>query len=255
MTIITLCTLSTQAPYTQTYCLRYPLLHPAEYSRANLLLNTRGGNKARQGSMKPVSCGVTNTYRGQLLPMFLSSKGRFKRSKCCFQISKFPKIWKSQGCVLPNYFQNFGCYWGPENLEPLASRFLEPFPTCVTPAHKGDIRVSYAVPQVAFNSRGSLKKFPVVQQYNWSTLKINLILQQQESRTSSNRLGPPYLFYALVPSFKMNKLGSKFLALVFWKFGSKIWRHERSQYLYLFANIPISVLQQKNCNYHFPTQL
>ena len=181
MTTITLCTFSTQAPYTQTYCLRYPLLHPAEYSRANLLLNTRGGNKARQGSMKPVSCGVTNTYRGQLLPMFLSNKGRFKRSKFCFQ------IWKSQGCVLPNYFQNFGCYWGPENSEPLASRFLEYFPIiCVTPAHKGDIRASNAVPQVAFNSRGSLKIFPVVQQYNWSALKINLMLQHQESRTSSN---------------------------------------------------------------------
>ena len=91
--------------------------------------------------------------------MFLSNNGRFKRSKFCFQISKFPKIWKSQGCVLPNYFQNFGCYWGPENSEPLASRFFEPFPICVKLAHKGDIRASYAVPQVAFNSRGSLKFF------------------------------------------------------------------------------------------------
>ena len=82
--------------------------------------------------------------------------GRFKCSTFCFQISKFPNIWKSQGGVPPNYFQNFGSYWGPKILEPLTSKFWSLFQICVVPAHKGDIRASYAVPQVALNSRGSL---------------------------------------------------------------------------------------------------
>ena len=48
--ILALCTFSTQTPmHTQTYCLRYPLLHPAEYSRANLLLNTREVIKLDRG--------------------------------------------------------------------------------------------------------------------------------------------------------------------------------------------------------------
>ena len=34
--------------------------------------------------------------------------------------------------------------------------FFSDFQTCVAPANKGDIRVSYAVPQVALNSGGSL---------------------------------------------------------------------------------------------------
>ena len=41
------------------------------------------------------------------------SKGRFKRSKFCFQISKSPKRRKSRRGILPNYFENFGSYWGP----------------------------------------------------------------------------------------------------------------------------------------------
>ena len=85
-----------------------------------------------------------------------TSKGRFKRSKFCFQISKFPKLRKSQRGVLPNYLKNFGSYWGPRNLDPLSFKIFSPFQICVASAHKGDIRASYAVPQVALNSRGSL---------------------------------------------------------------------------------------------------
>ena len=45
---------------------------------------------------------------------------------------------------------------GAKNLESLVSKSLSPFQICVALAHKGDIRTSYAVPQVALNSRGSL---------------------------------------------------------------------------------------------------
>ena len=86
----------------------------------------------------------------------LHSKGRFERSEFCFQISKFPKLRKSQRGVLPKYSKNFGSYWGPRNLEPLAFNIFSPFQICVAPAHKGDIRASYAVPQVVLNSTGSL---------------------------------------------------------------------------------------------------
>ena len=56
--------------------------------------------------------------------------------------SKFPNFhrWKSQGGVLPNYFQKFGSYWGSKKLEPLASKFWSPFQICVAPAHKGVVR-------------------------------------------------------------------------------------------------------------------
>ena len=37
-------------------------------------LNTRVVIKARQGSIKPVPCGVTNVYRGQLLHILLFNK-------------------------------------------------------------------------------------------------------------------------------------------------------------------------------------
>ena len=39
---------------------------------------------------------------------------------------------------------------------PLFSKFFDDFKICVGPEDKGEIRASYAVPQVAFNSRGSL---------------------------------------------------------------------------------------------------
>ena len=68
------------------------------------------------------------------------SRGRFKRSKFCFQISKIPKLRKSQRGILPNYFKNFGSYWGLRNLEPLTFKGFSPFQICVAPAHKGDIR-------------------------------------------------------------------------------------------------------------------
>ena len=41
-------------------------------------------------------------------------------------------------------------------MEPLFSKFFDDFKVCVAPENKGDIRASYAVPQVALNSRGSL---------------------------------------------------------------------------------------------------
>ena len=41
-------------------------------------------------------------------------------------------------------------------MEPLFSKFFDDFKICVAPENKGDIRASYAVPQVALNSRGSL---------------------------------------------------------------------------------------------------
>ena len=40
-------------------------------------------------------------------------------------------------------------------MEPLFSKFFDDFKICVAPESKGDIRASYAVPQVALNSRGS----------------------------------------------------------------------------------------------------
>ena len=42
-------------------------------------------------------------------------------------------------------------------MEPLFSKFFDDFKICVAPENKGDIRASYAVPQVALNSRGSLE--------------------------------------------------------------------------------------------------
>ena len=41
-------------------------------------------------------------------------------------------------------------------MEPLFSKFFDDFEFCVAPENKGDIRASYAVPQVALNSIGSL---------------------------------------------------------------------------------------------------
>ena len=41
-------------------------------------------------------------------------------------------------------------------MKPLFSKFFYDFKICVAPENKGDIRASYAVPQVALNSRGSL---------------------------------------------------------------------------------------------------
>ena len=41
-------------------------------------------------------------------------------------------------------------------MEPLFSKCFDYFKICVAPENKGDIRASYAVPQVALNSRGSL---------------------------------------------------------------------------------------------------
>ena len=41
-------------------------------------------------------------------------------------------------------------------MEPLFSKFFDDFKICVAPENKGDIRASYAIPQVALNSRGSL---------------------------------------------------------------------------------------------------
>ena len=41
-------------------------------------------------------------------------------------------------------------------MDPLFSKFFDDFKICVAPENKGDIRASYAVPQVALNSRGSL---------------------------------------------------------------------------------------------------
>ena len=41
-------------------------------------------------------------------------------------------------------------------MEPLFSFLFADFKICVAPANKGDISASYAVPQVALNSRGSL---------------------------------------------------------------------------------------------------
>ena len=41
-------------------------------------------------------------------------------------------------------------------MEPLFSKFFDDFKICVAPENRGDIRASYAVPQVALNSRGSL---------------------------------------------------------------------------------------------------
>ena len=41
-------------------------------------------------------------------------------------------------------------------MEPLFSKFFDDFKICVAPENKGDIRASYAVPQVALNSRDSL---------------------------------------------------------------------------------------------------
>ena len=41
-------------------------------------------------------------------------------------------------------------------MEPLFDFFFDDFKICVAPENKGDIRASYAVPQVALNSRGSL---------------------------------------------------------------------------------------------------
>ena len=40
-------------------------------------------------------------------------------------------------------------------MEPLFSKFFDDFKICVAPENKGDIRASYAVPQVALNSKGS----------------------------------------------------------------------------------------------------
>ena len=41
-------------------------------------------------------------------------------------------------------------------MEPLFSKFFDDFKICVAPENKDAIRASYAVPQVALNSRGSL---------------------------------------------------------------------------------------------------
>ena len=41
-------------------------------------------------------------------------------------------------------------------MEPLFSKFFYDFKISVAPENKSDIRASYAVPQVALNSRGSL---------------------------------------------------------------------------------------------------
>ena len=41
-------------------------------------------------------------------------------------------------------------------MEPVFTKFFDDFKICVAPENKGDIRASYAVLQVALNSRGSL---------------------------------------------------------------------------------------------------
>ena len=46
--------------------------------------------------------------------------------------------------------------WSKTYLEPLFSKFFYDFKICVAPENKGDIRASYAVPQVALNSRDNL---------------------------------------------------------------------------------------------------
>ena len=100
-------------------------------------------------------CDSSIFRNSEFLSHLYSNKGRFKRSKFCFQISNFPKLWQSRRGILPNYCKNFGRYWA---LKSGAVNFqnFSPFQICVAPAHKGDVRASYAVPQVALNSRGSL---------------------------------------------------------------------------------------------------
>ena len=45
---------------------------------------------------------------------------------------------------------------GAQKFGAVSFQFWSPFQICEAPAHKGDIRASYAVPQVTLNSRGSL---------------------------------------------------------------------------------------------------